>query len=73
MAVKYYLQSQRNKANWIITSRDTQEESSTGNSSIKFRDKSTFVIPLDSHIFAGTALKDSPPKDSSWFFYFKDW
>lgn len=48
-----------------ITSRATQEQSSTGSSSIEFPERSTFVISLDSHTSDGTAVKPSFPKEIS--------
>lgn len=59
----FALEKQNNE---IFTSRDEQEESSSGNTSIEFLERSTFVISLDSHTSAGTAVKLSPPKESSW-------
>ena len=47
------------------TSRETHEESSTGNSSIEFLERSTFVTSVDSHTSDGTAFRPSSPKEIS--------
>lgn len=48
-----------------FTSKEIQEESSTGSSSIEFPDRSHFEMSCDFHTSEGTAVKSSPPKESS--------
>ena len=50
----------------MFTWRETQEESSTGNSWIEFLERSSFMTSSDSHTSDGIALNPNPPIESSW-------